>query len=88
MVRDGDTVMLAGLIRQFDSAGASGVPGLARLPVIGGLFGRQSDESSRREILVLITPRVVRTTQDTRALTDDYLRRFESLEPLRVPPVG
>ena len=86
MVRDGDTVMLAGLIRQFDSAGASGVPGLSRLPVIGGLFGRQSDESSRREILVLITPRVVRTTQDTRALTDDYLRRFESLEPLRVPP--
>jgi general secretion pathway protein D len=83
MVRDGDTVMLAGLIRQFDSNGTSGIPGLGRLPVVGGLFGRQADERSRREILVLITPRVVRTTQATRTLTDDYLERFQGMAPLR-----
>ena len=86
MVRDGDTVMLAGLIRQFDDSGTSGVPGLSRLPVVGGLFGRQNVEQSRREILVLITPRVVRSTQGTRALTDDYLERFHGMAPLRALP--
>lgn len=83
MVRNGDTVMLAGLIRQFDGSGASGIPGLSRLPVVGALFGRQSEEKSRREVLVLITPRVVRDAQATRRLTDDYIERFQSMAPLR-----
>ena len=85
LVRDGETVMLAGLIRQSDNGGSSGVPGLAKLPVVGGLFGTQGRSQLRSEVVLLITPRVVRTPQQTRTLTDDYLQRFQGLAPLRAP---
>lgn len=85
LVRDGETVMLAGLIRQSDGDSSSGVPGLARLPVVGGLFGTQGRAQLRSEVVLLITPRVVRTPQDTRALNDDYLQRFQGMAPLRAP---
>ncbi|MCZ8164351.1 type II secretion system secretin GspD [Silanimonas sp.] len=85
LVRDGETVMLAGLIRQSDNGGSSGVPGLTKLPVVGGLFGTQGRSQLRSEVVLLITPRVVRTPQQTRTLTDDYLQRFQGLAPLRAP---
>ena len=85
LVRDGETVMLAGLIRQSDTEGSSGVPGLAKLPVVGGLFGTQGRSQLRSEVVLLITPRVVRTPQQTRTLTDDYLERFQGMAPLRAP---
>jgi general secretion pathway protein D len=85
LVRDGETVMLAGLIRQSDTDGSSGVPGLAKLPIVGGLFGTQGRSQSRSEVVLLITPRVVRTPQQTRTLTDDYLQRFQGMAPLRAP---
>jgi general secretion pathway protein D len=85
IVRDGDTVMLAGLISQVDGRGTSGLPGLSRAPFIGGLFGRQSRSTDRTEVVVLITPRVVRNAQETRTLTDDYIQRFQGLAPLRAP---
>lgn len=87
LVRDGETVMLAGLIRQSDSDSSSGIPGLSRLPVIGGLFGTQGRSQARSEVVLLITPRVVRNPQQTRRLTDDYIERFQGMAPLRaVPP--
>ena len=85
LVRDGETVMLAGLIRQSDTDGSSGVPGLAKLPIVGGLFGSQGRSASRSEVVLLITPRVVRSAQGSRTLTDEYLQRFQGLAPLRAP---
>jgi general secretion pathway protein D len=83
IVRDGETVMLAGLITDGASAGNSGLPGLSRLPVIGGLFGKQTRSSNRTEVVVLITPRVVRSPDEARRYTDQYGERFRALEPLR-----
>lgn len=83
MVRDGETVMLAGLISQLDETGSAGAPGLSRLPIVGGLFGQQNRRNERTEVVLLITPRVVRTPQETRTLTDDYIQRFQGMAPLR-----
>ncbi|MGL6290441.1 MAG: type II secretion system secretin GspD [Silanimonas sp.] len=88
MVRDGDTVMLGGLITQRDSKGNSGLPGLSRIPVVGGLFGQQSKNTGRSEIILLITPRVVRSSQETRELSNDYLERFQGMAPLRAAPAA
>jgi general secretion pathway protein D len=82
-VQDGETVMLAGLIKTENVKGSSGFPGLSRLPVIGALFGQQNRSANRSEVLVLITPRVVRDPNDARRLTDEYGQRFRALEPLR-----
>lgn len=82
-VQSGDTVMLAGLISDGVTRGSSGLPGLSRIPVIGGLFGRQTSRTDRNEVIVLLTPKVVRNPQEVRDLTDEYARRFRAMEPLR-----
>ncbi len=82
VVQSGDTVMLAGLIQDSTTRGSAGFPGLSRIPVLGGLFGRQSSNTTRSEVIVLLTPTLVRNQQDARDLTDEYGRRFRALEPL------
>jgi len=59
-VRDGETQVLAGLISDEDRTTANRVPGLGALPIIGRLFGSQSDTVNKTEIVLLMTPRVVR----------------------------
>lgn len=85
IVATGDTVMLAGLIQDSNSRGSSGFPGLSRLPIVGGLFGRQSQSNGRTEVLVLLTPTIVRDQNELRSLTDEYSRRFRALDPLNAP---
>ena len=59
-LRDGETQILAGLIKDEDSKGINGVPGLAALPLIGRLFGLHTDQRVKSEVVLLITPRVLR----------------------------
>jgi general secretion pathway protein D len=80
--------MLAGLISQTSTDGRDGVPGLSRLPVVGGLFGTQRRIGNRQEVVILITPRVIRDPNEARRLTDEYGSRFRALEPLPVPADG
>ena len=79
-------VMLAGLIIDNKSRGSSGLPGLSRIPIIGGLFGTQTDLSDRSEVIIMVTPTVIRDPNEARRLTDEYGERFRALDPLRAPP--
>ena len=82
-IQSGETVMLAGLISEGVTTGSAGVPGLSRIPIIGSLFGTRSHGTDRSEVIVLLTPRVIRDPMEARELTDEYSRRFRALEPLR-----
>ena len=59
-VHDGETNILAGLIQRDEQHSNTGIPGLNELPLISRLFGAAEDSDSRTEIVLLITPRVVR----------------------------
>ena len=59
-LKDGETQALAGLISDEDRQHASKVPGLGDLPLLGRLFSSQRDETAKTEIILLITPRIVR----------------------------
>ena len=59
-LRDGETQLLAGLISNEDRSSASRVPGIGDLPVAGRLFSSQRDDSSRTELVLAITPRILR----------------------------
>ncbi|HEX9183724.1 MAG TPA: secretin N-terminal domain-containing protein [Burkholderiales bacterium] len=59
-LRDGETQVLMGLIRDDDRRTASGVPGLGDLPLLGRLFSSHLDDAQKTEIVLSITPRVVR----------------------------
>ncbi|MEN5317850.1 type II secretion system secretin GspD [[Pseudomonas] hibiscicola] len=84
-VQSGDTIMLAGLITDSGTDGSSGIPGLSRIPVVGALFGQKSRSSRRSEVIVLLTPSIVRNSLEARNLTDEYSQRFRAMEPLNQP---
>lgn len=58
--RDGETQVLAGLIRDEDKKGFTGLAGLVDIPVLGRLFANQTLQRDKTEIILLITPRIVR----------------------------
>ncbi len=59
-LKDGETNLLAGLIRQDDSANDSGVPGLSDIPVLGRLFSHNTNQNQRTDVLLTLTPHIVR----------------------------
>ena len=71
-LRDGETNMLAGLIRDEERNVLEGVPGLSDLPVVGRLFGHTRRETQETDIILTITPRIIRVLE----LTEDDLRPF------------
>lgn len=75
-VRDGESVILGGLISESNSTGKSGVPFLARIPVLGWLFGASTLSNQRTELIVFIRPRVVRDQSEMKALTEDLRSEF------------
>jgi general secretion pathway protein D len=81
-VQSGQTVLLGGLIQQTDTINDTGVPFLSRIPVLGHLFGRTDQNKKRSELIVLITPRIIRNPEDARRVTDEYQTQFESLKPI------
>jgi len=83
-VQSGETLMLGGLIREDSDDTRTGLPFLSRVPVLNGLFGKNTQGRNRTELIVLITPRVISSVDEGRQVTQDYARQFESLKPLRV----
>jgi general secretion pathway protein D len=79
-VRSGETLVLGGLIRDNTTSGKSGLPGLHDIPLIGNLFGTSTNNVNRTELLVIITPKVVRSDQDLRELSADLRVKMKSLD--------
>lgn len=77
-LRDGETNIMAGLIRDNERTVASGIPGFSDLPVIGRLFARNKRETQETDIVLTLTPHIVRVLD----LTEEDLR------PFRIPRDG
>jgi general secretion pathway protein D len=60
-LKDGETQILAGLIQDSDTRSASGIPGLSQIPVVGRLFGSNHGDREKNEVVLSITPRIIRT---------------------------
>lgn len=80
-VRSGETLVLGGLIRDNTTTGKTGLPLLQDLPLVGNLFGTNNSNTARTELLVVITPRVVRTDEDLRDLATDLRRKMSDQFP-------
>ncbi|HEX6768911.1 MAG TPA: SPOR domain-containing protein [Candidatus Binatia bacterium] len=79
VVNDGETLVIGGLIGELKRKGRVGVPYLMDIPVIGRFFGTTSDESTRTELIMLITPRVIRNRTDSRLVTADFKAGLEKV---------
>jgi general secretion pathway protein D len=59
-LKDGETQILAGLIQDSDTRNAAGIPGLSQIPIIGRLFGSHNNDREKSEIVLSITPHIIR----------------------------
>ena len=78
-VQSGRTVLLGGLIQERADVTDTGIPGVRKVPVLGKLFSQKADVQTRSELLIMITPRVVRTAHQLDTLTNQ-LRRHSVLK--------
>ena len=74
--KDGQTIIIGGLIREDITRNRAGIPFLSEIPILGYLFGSTLNESKRQELIILLTPRVMRTMQEVKDVTSDYVDRF------------
>lgn len=81
LVRDSQTVVLGGLMDQQQDRSRSGIPILSSLPILGGLFGSTSRRSVGTELLLFLTPRILRTDQEVEEATAPLLDKAERIKP-------
>ncbi len=82
-VDSGQTVVLGGLISETQESGRDGIPLLSSLPGVGALFGEKRSTKTRTELIVFITPRVIRDEHEAEAVTAELMTRLKGIQPLR-----
>ncbi len=81
LVRDGQTVILGGLSDRQREESRAGVPVLSSIPLLGGLFGRHSKQTTETELFLFLTPRILSTDEDASAVTEPRMRRSGERTP-------
>ena len=76
-LKDGQTEVIGGLIQDADTSDATRVPGLGDIPILGRLFGKQTDVKNKKEIIMSITPHIVR---NNRQVDSDLLEMWSGTE--------
>lgn len=84
-VTSGQTVVLGGLIQDSTTQGVDKVPVLGDVPVLGNLFRSTNNQTQRTELIVFITPRVIRNAEDARDISEELRSRLRSATPLPSP---
>ena len=87
-LRDGETQVLAGLISDEDRRSASRVPGIGNWPVLGRLFSSTRDTTGRTEIVLLITPRLLRQLARPDARSIEFAAGTEASTGARPGPIS
>ena len=75
LVRNGQTIVIGGLRDQQKDRTQGGVPILSGIPILGGLFGRADRKTSRTELFLFLTPRILKTDADADSVTAPRLQR-------------
>ncbi|HOV61562.1 MAG TPA: type II secretion system secretin GspD [Candidatus Hydrogenedentes bacterium] len=76
LVKDGSTAVIAGLIRDSAKRERTQAPVLGDIPVVGWLFGSKSNRREKRNMVVLITPHIVKESADMERLTQDKMNKY------------
>ncbi len=85
VIRDGQTVVIAGLIGTSTEDTESGIPFLKDIPILGNLFKRKSVTRNRTEVAIFVTPYLVRSDEDADALRERIRERMNREVPGAVP---
>jgi general secretion pathway protein D len=83
LVKDGQTIVLGGLVDRQRDVTSGGVPLLSSIPLLGAAFGRQGRRTAETELFLFLTPRVLRTDEEVEGATERYEQRSPDREQLR-----
>ena len=81
LIKDGQTVALGGLTDTQRDVNQGGVPILSSIPILGGLFGHASRQTTETERYLFLTPHVIKTDADEDSLTAPLKERAEKVKP-------
>lgn len=86
VVQNGETIALGGLIKESNDYSKFGVPVLHEIPLLGSLFGSTSRNKDKTELVVLLTPRVMKSRQDAQDVTAEFKRKLSGIyvEPTEI----
>jgi general secretion pathway protein D len=79
IAQDGQTIVIGGLIAEQTNKATEGIPFLSKIPLFGYLFGSVTDKYERRELIILLTPHVMRNLNDAGYVTSDFLQRMKGV---------
>jgi general secretion pathway protein D len=82
VIQDGQTIAIGGFIREHNEQASARIPLLGRIPVLGLLLGNTRNASTRSELIVLITPHVLRTHEDADLMTDELKAKLREVQKL------
>jgi general secretion pathway protein D len=82
VVQDGESVLIGGIIDDQMQRTRSGVPFLMDIPVLGRIFRTETDSIDRTEVIILITPHVIRNRGEARSVTEEFQDRIKGLKGL------
>jgi len=77
LIKDGQTIVLGGLRDKQSDVNSGGIPILSSIPLLGGLFGHTSHQTTQTELMLFITPHVIRTDVAADSLTIPLKKRAE-----------
>lgn len=81
VVNDGEVLALGGMIQEQRNKTSGQIPLLGDIPGIGAAFANRSDTVQKTELVILITPRVVRDGAESRLVTEEYRRKMNIYMP-------
>jgi len=87
LVRDGETVVIGGILKDTSSNGTAGVPYLKEIPILGWLFKNMSWQKDFEELVVFITPRIIATGSENLPVAEQIWRDQMKQTDGTIPPV-
>jgi general secretion pathway protein D len=82
VVQNNQTIVIGGLIRTFESKIRTGIPYLSKIPWIGFLFGTSGTDYDRTELIILITPHVIKTIDEAESVTREITEKMKDIKAL------
>jgi general secretion pathway protein D len=79
-VKDGQVVVLGGLIKDTQDQSQNGIPGLYKAPVLSWLFGQTTKSANRTELVIVLAPKVLRNDDDIGRITDEFKAKLHGLK--------
>lgn len=94
VIPDRQGIVIGGIMQEEKKKGYSGIPLLSSIPILGHLFRYQTDSTTKKELVIIITPQVISNRSEGEAFTNEFLNKLKNVKnylnekDIKYPKVG